>query len=236
MGSEMCIRDSYWDCVKRAELFADFAILQGGDMTEIGERGVTLSGGQKQRINIARALYFDADIICLDDPLSAVDAHVGKALFNNAILPLRDQGKTVILVTHAIQHLPRCDRIVLMDDGRIDETGTYEELMSLRGSFFNTMYNFGMLKDQEEDADELAAEEEDSKAPAKKYTLADLSKPGFGKTTESEERNTGSVDGHVWLSYIRAGKGWLVVPIVLVAGACMPVSYTHLTLPTILLV
>ena len=220
----MCIRDSYWDCVKRAELFADFAILQGGDMTEIGERGVTLSGGQKQRINIARALYFDADIICLDDPLSAVDAHVGKALFNNAILPLRDQGKTVILVTHAIQHLPRCDRIVLMDDGRIDETGTYEELMSLRGSFFNTMYNFGMLKDQEEDADELAAEEEDSKAPAKKYTLADLSKPGFGKTTESEERNTGSVDGHVWLSYIRAGKGWLVVPIA--------VSYTHLTLPT----
>ena len=214
----------YWDCVKRAELFADFAILQGGDMTEIGERGVTLSGGQKQRINIARALYFDADIICLDDPLSAVDAHVGKALFNNAILPLRDQGKTVILVTHAIQHLPRCDRIVLMDDGRIDETGTYEELMSLRGSFFNTMYNFGMLKDQEEDADELAAEEEDSKAPAKKYTLADLSKPGFGKTTESEERNTGSVDGHVWLSYIRAGKGWLVVPIVLVAGACMQAS------------
>ena len=210
--------------MKRAELFADFAILQGGDMTEIGERGVTLSGGQKQRINIARALYFDADIICLDDPLSAVDAHVGKALFNNAILPLRDQGKTVILVTHAIQHLPRCDRIVLMDDGRIDETGTYEELMSLRGSFFNTMYNFGMLKDQEEDADELAAEEEDSKAPAKKYTLADLSKPGFGKTTESEERNTGSVDGHVWLSYIRAGKGWLVVPIVLVAGACMQAS------------
>ena len=141
----MCIRDSYWDCVKRAELFADFAILQGGDMTEIGERGVTLSGGQKQRINIARALYFDADIICLDDPLSAVDAHVGKALFNNAILPLRDQGKTVILVTHAIQHLPRCDRIVLMDDGRIDETGTYEELMSLRGSFFNTMYNLSLI-------------------------------------------------------------------------------------------
>ena len=170
-------------------------------MTEIGERGVTLSGGQKQRINIARALYFNADVVCLDDPLSAVDAHVGKALFTNAILPMKKQGKTVLLVTHAIQHLPLCDRIVLMDDGRIEEMGTYEELMQKGGSFYTTMYNFGMLKDEdEEDADELAAETEDAKAPPKKYTLAELSKPGAGKTMESEERNTGSVDSVVWVS------------------------------------
>lgn len=215
----------YWDCVERSELFADFAMLQGGDMTEIGERGVTLSGGQKQRINIARALYFNADVVCLDDPLSAVDAHVGKALFNNAILPMKKQGKTVLLVTHAIQHLPLCDRIVLMDDGRIEEMGTYEELMQKGGSFYTTMYNFGMLKDEdEEDADELAAETEDAKAPPKKYTLAELSKPGAGKTMESEERNTGSVDSVVWMSYLKAGSGTLIVPIVLAAGACMQAS------------
>lgn len=214
----------YWDCVRRAELFADFAMLQGGDMTEIGERGVTLSGGQKQRINIARALYFDADVVCFDDPLSAVDAHVGKALFKNAILPLKEAGKTVILVTHAIQHLPQCDRIVLMDEGRIEETGTYEQLMRKGGSFHTAMVNFGMMKDQEDDAEELAAEAEDEKQQPKQYSLAELSKPGAGKTIESEERNTGAVDGHVWVSYIKAGYGWIIVPIVILAGSCMQAS------------
>ena len=138
---------------------------------------------------------------------------------------MKKQGKTVLLVTHAIQHLPLCDRIVLMDDGRIEEMGTYEELMQKGGSFYTTMYNFGMLKDEdEEDADELAAETEDAKAPPKKYTLAELSKPGAGKTMESEERNTGSVDSVVWMSYLKAGSGTLIVPIVLAAGACMQAS------------
>lgn len=210
----------YWDCVKRAELYSDLAMLQGGDMTEIGERGVTLSGGQKQRVNIARALYFDADVVCLDDPLSAVDAHVGKALFNNAIVPLKEAGKTVILVTHAIYFLPQCDRIVMMDDGKIEETGTYDELMQRGGSFHSTMLNFGLLKEEEEDADELAAETEDAKAP-KVYTMEELSKPGQGKTMESEERNTGTVDGKVWASYLRAGFAKYLLPVVFLTGACM---------------
>lgn len=67
--------------------------------------------GQKQRINIARALYHGTDIILLDDPLSAVDAHVGEALFQNAILTLKGRGKTVILVTHALHFLKDVDRV-----------------------------------------------------------------------------------------------------------------------------
>jgi ABC-type multidrug transport system fused ATPase/permease subunit len=67
--------------------------------------------GQKQRINIARALYHDAEIILLDDPLSAVDAHVGESLFKNAILSLRQQGRTVVLVTHALHFLRDVDRV-----------------------------------------------------------------------------------------------------------------------------
>lgn len=214
----------YWDCVQRAELLSDLAMLSGGDMTEIGERGVTLSGGQKQRVNIARALYYDAEVVCLDDPLSAVDAHVGKALFNNAISPLRKQGKTILLVTHAIHFLPYCDQIVVMDEGEISECGTYRELMDMRGDFFNTMQNYGMLKEDDDDAEDLAAEAEDERRPPKKFNIADVSKPGAGKTMESEERNTGSVDGYVYASYLRAGQWWWVVPIVLTAGSCMQAS------------
>ena len=218
----------YWECVERAELPSDLAMLQNGDMTEIGERGVTLSGGQKQRVNIARALYYDADVICLDDPLSAVDAHVGKALFNNAILPMKEKGKTILLVTHAIQYLPDCDKIISMDDGRIEEMGTYQELMQARGNFFSAMRNFGMLKEtgEDEDAEELAAETENAKKKKPKLSKAEMSKPNGGGTMEQEERNTGSVDGFVYRSYIMAGQGWWTIPLAVAAAVLMQGSTT----------
>ena len=214
--------DRYWDCIKRAELVADLELLQNGDLTEIGERGVTLSGGQKQRLNIARALYYDADIVCLDDPLSAVDAHVGKALFNNAIVPLRQRGKTVLLVTHAIQYLEDCDKVISMDDGRIDEAGTYAELMAARGNFFNLIKNFGTLKEagEDEDAEELAADTEDAKNNESKPDAKALSKPG-GKTMEDEERNTGTVDRGVYWAFLKAGKGHWILPLAVFSAVCM---------------
>jgi ABC-type multidrug transport system fused ATPase/permease subunit len=80
----------------------DLAILPAGDQTEIGERGVNLSGGQRQRVSMARAVYRQADLYLLDDPLSAVDAHVGRHIFEKCI---RDglRGKTVLFVTHQLQ-------------------------------------------------------------------------------------------------------------------------------------
>ena len=80
-------RDTYNDVIDGCALRDDLAILQGGDQAEIGEKGINLSGGQKQRVNMARAVYQDADIYLFDDPLSAVDAHVGKHIFNNIIGP-----------------------------------------------------------------------------------------------------------------------------------------------------
>jgi hypothetical protein len=106
-------------------------------MTEIGEKGITLSGGQKARVAMARAVYHSADICLLDDPLAAVDAHVGSDLFQNCIvdellLNKSSAGKrrTVILVTNALQYLssPMVDRIVVMREGRVAEQGTYKEL------------------------------------------------------------------------------------------------------------
>jgi ATP-binding cassette subfamily C (CFTR/MRP) protein 5 len=92
-------------------------------MTEIGERGINLSGGQKARVALARAVYSDADLYLLDDPLAAVDAHVGQHLFERCILSLKGRGKCIVLVTNALQFLPQCTKIVLLKDGRVAECG-----------------------------------------------------------------------------------------------------------------
>ena len=120
-------QEKYNKVLKISELLPDLEILKGGDMTEIGERGINLSGGQKARVSIARALYSDSDIYLLDDPISALDAHVGRNIINNVLCDyLKD--KTRVLVTHAIQYCNRADRIIYMKDGKIDWEGNFEEL------------------------------------------------------------------------------------------------------------
>ncbi|KAJ7203009.1 hypothetical protein GGX14DRAFT_652344 [Mycena pura] len=112
--------------VRRPETAGEWSLLY------FGGRELAFKGEQ---VNIARALYYGADIILFDDPLSAVDANVGKALFRTAILGLVAQGKTVLLVTHALHFLSQCDYIYTLDGGRIAEAGTSEELIA-RGSAF----------------------------------------------------------------------------------------------------
>lgn len=91
----------------------DFSLFPNGDQTTVGERGVSLSGGQKARVNLARSLYVDADIYLMDDPLSAVDTHVGRHLFDKAINGyLRD--KIRVLVTHQLQYLKDVDQILIL--------------------------------------------------------------------------------------------------------------------------
>lgn len=109
-------------------------MLRDGDQTEIGERGLTLSGGQKQRISLARALYSDKAMYLLDDPLSAVDAEVGRRIFKRAIRGML-RGKTVLFVTHQLQFLPQCDRVLLIERARVAEAGSHAELMARAGSY-----------------------------------------------------------------------------------------------------
>jgi len=105
----------YRQVVEAAALERDFTLLPKGDQTLVGERGISLSGGQKARVNLARCLYVDADIYLLDDPLSAVDTHVGRHLFDKAINGfLKD--KTRILVTHQLQYLKEVDQILVLKD------------------------------------------------------------------------------------------------------------------------
>ncbi|XP_029383998.1 canalicular multispecific organic anion transporter 2 isoform X2 [Echeneis naucrates] len=140
-------------CVLEAcALTPDLEVLPGGDMTEIGEKGINLSGGQRQRVSLARALYSDAEVYLLDDPLSAVDAHVSKHIFDNLIGPEGIlKGKTRVLVTHGISFLPQVDNIMVMVEGRVSEMGSYQELLNQNGSFAEFLRNYALEDIVEED-------------------------------------------------------------------------------------
>ncbi|KAF8922710.1 ABC protein [Mucidula mucida] len=203
----------YWSVLERACLIPDLQMLPDGDLTEIGEKGINLSGGQKQRVNIARALYYDADVLIFDDPLSAVDAHVGKALFHDAILPLAKEGKTVLLVTHALHFLSHCDRIYAMDNGRIIEEGTYQQLISDSGGFSRLATEFGGHGSSSETSEEM-------KSANALRTGAGTGKLE-GRLVVKEKRSTGSVSWSVYKSYLLAGRAFFTGPLSLLAIAFM---------------
>uniref|UniRef100_A0A673CN78 ATP-binding cassette, sub-family C (CFTR/MRP), member 3 n=1 Tax=Sphaeramia orbicularis TaxID=375764 RepID=A0A673CN78_9TELE len=151
-------------CVLEAcALTPDLEVLPGGDMTEIGEKGINLSGGQRQRVSLARALYSDAEVYLLDDPLSAVDAHVSKHIFDNLIGPEGAlKGKTRILVTHGISFLPQVDNIMVLVEGRVSEMGSYQELLKQNGAFAEFLRNYSLedIIEEDEATDDLIEEEE----------------------------------------------------------------------------
>uniref|UniRef100_A0A668A2M9 ATP-binding cassette, sub-family C (CFTR/MRP), member 12 n=1 Tax=Myripristis murdjan TaxID=586833 RepID=A0A668A2M9_9TELE len=131
-------RDRYDRVITACCLQADLDILPFADQTKVGEQGLNLSGGQRQRISLARAVYSDRDVFLLDDPLSAVDAHVGKHIFERCIKK-ELRGKSVVLVTQQLQYLQFCDGVLVLEDGRVREAGTHQELMSAAGHYAELM-------------------------------------------------------------------------------------------------
>jgi ABC-type multidrug transport system fused ATPase/permease subunit len=120
----------YNNVLVACSLQRDLEIFETGDQTLVGEKGVTLSGGQKQRISLARALYSRARHILLDDVLSAVDAHTGKWIFQQAILGPLMHNRTCILVTHSVNlALPHADYAVILENGRVVAQGTTSEIV-----------------------------------------------------------------------------------------------------------
>ncbi|TRM64247.1 P-loop containing nucleoside triphosphate hydrolase protein [Schizophyllum amplum] len=213
----------YWEVLNDACLIPDLQVLPDGDLTEIGEAGINVSGGQKQRINIARALYSNADIVLLDDPLSAVDAHVGRALFHGAIMKMKSRGKAVILVTHALHFLSHCDFVYTLHDGRISEAGAYDELLEKDGDFARLVTEFG--GEQAHVTNDDASEKR--KAVSAEEVRAKISKAGMGtgkiegKLIIKERRTTGSVSYRVYWDYLKAGKGAVTGPLFLIAMVLM---------------
>ncbi|XP_070687186.1 ATP-binding cassette sub-family C member 12-like [Pempheris klunzingeri] len=127
-------RFRYNRVLNSCSLDADLAILPHGDQTLVGEQGVNLSGGQRQRISLARAVYADRDLYLLDDPLSALDAHVGTHVFQECIRK-ELRGKSVILITHQLQFMEFCDEVLVLKDGTVLEAGNHLDLMREKGHY-----------------------------------------------------------------------------------------------------
>jgi ATP-binding cassette subfamily C (CFTR/MRP) protein 1 len=188
-------RNWYKTVIDACALQPDLDMLPNGDLTEIGERGITISGGQKQRLNIARAIYFDADIVLMDDPLSAVDAHVGRHIFDNAISGLL-KDKCRILATHQLWVLSRCDRILWLEGGKIQAFDTFDNLMANNKGFQNMMVTTTVEGEKEEataGSGDIEVEKGVDKKQGKKGALMQV-----------EERAVKSVPWSVYSSYIRA--------------------------------
>ena len=117
----------YRDTIEACQLVSDMQTFPDGDLTYIGERGITLSGGLRARVSLARAVYFNADIYLLDDPLSALDIQVGKKLFFECFKEMLRKC-IVILVTHNLSYLPEVDCVVMMQRGDIVAKGRFDEL------------------------------------------------------------------------------------------------------------
>jgi ATP-binding cassette subfamily B protein len=131
---------------KDAAVYGNIMGLEHGFETLIGERGVTLSGGQKQRVSIARAIFKHPQILVFDDCLSAVDTRTEEEILRNLgrIMP----GKTNIIIAHRISTIKNADKILVMDNGEIIEQGNHQQLMQLRGTYFE-LYEKQLLEEEE---------------------------------------------------------------------------------------
>ncbi|XP_043293739.1 ATP-binding cassette sub-family C member 11 isoform X3 [Cervus canadensis] len=191
----------------------DLEILPFGDMTEIGERGLNLSGGQKQRISLARAIYSDRELYLLDDPLSAVDAHVGKHIFEECFKKML-RRKTVILVTHQLQYLEFCDEIILFEDGKICEKGIHSELIQKRGRYAQLIQKMhgkatqGVLQGVAKTEEELQLEGQAQTACQEE--LLNENAVLENQLTQKEKMEEGSLKWTVYHHYIQAGGGYVV--------------------------
>lgn len=185
----------YEKVIKVCALERDLTLLPYGERSIVGDRGVTLSGGQKARINLARAIYKDADIYILDDPLSAVDTHVGKQLFEDCICSYLKNSCTV-LVTHQLQYLRNVSKIYLMQNGTIVSNGTYEEIRNSNADFAKL---FKPQIEEEECTDLMEEESSDSK-----YYQNMCDEPSEVK----EYRKCGKISPTVYKNYLKAAGGW----------------------------
>ena len=214
----------YDSVVEACALRPDLEVLPHGDRTELGERGITVSGGQKQRLNIARAIYSNAEIVLLDDPLSAVDAHVGHHIFEEAICGLLN-GKCRVLATHQLHVLSQCDRILWMQDGKISAIDTFESLMATNRDFYQML---SMTANEDKTADQGLQDEEEVKAVDERERSGEskgllkridstaqstMDDPGL---MQIEDQAKNAIKADVWMAYIKASGRVLVAPFVVI--------------------
>ncbi|XP_035030028.2 ATP-binding cassette sub-family C member 4 isoform X1 [Hippoglossus stenolepis] len=229
-----------YDRVLRAcALKRDIDLMPGGDLAMVGDRGANLSGGQKARISLARAVYQDADIYLLDDPLSAVDAEVGRHLFEECICGLL-RKKPRILVTHQLQYLKAADHIVVLKEGQMVAQGTYRELQSCGLDFTS------LLKEEENQEEERQGTtpipgtvsrfshtlsdnsmSSMSSLSSSRYSLIEGGEPPSAvvRPTEEETRSEGNVGLRLYVQYFMAGANILVLLVLLLLNALAHITF-----------
>lgn len=223
--------EKYKEVIRVCSLEKDLEIMEFGDQTEIGERGINLSGGQKQRIQLARAIYQDCDVYLLDDIFSAVDAHTGSEIFKECVRgALKD--KTILLVTHQVDFLHNADHIFVMRDGMIVQSGKYNELLeagldfgALVAAYENSMDLVEMSTQPSDDQSEETPKSPISKSKSlervkseKKELKKSESQKGTSKLVEDEERETGRVSLEVYRQYSTEAFGWWGVAAVILVS------------------
>uniref|UniRef100_A0A8C0SL40 ATP binding cassette subfamily C member 4 n=1 Tax=Canis lupus familiaris TaxID=9615 RepID=A0A8C0SL40_CANLF len=228
-------KERYEKVIKACALRKDLQCLEDGDLTVIGDRGATLSGGQKARINLARAVYQDADIYLLDDPLSAVDAEVGRHLFELCICQTLHE-KITILVTHQLQYLKAASQILILKEGKMVQKGTYTE-------FLKSGVDFGsLLKKENEEADQSPApgspilrtrsfsESSLWSQQSSRHSLKDSAPEAQDientQVALSEERRSeGKVGFKAYRNYLTAGAHWFVIVFLILLNIASQVAY-----------
>ncbi|KAF5371584.1 hypothetical protein D9758_003437 [Tetrapyrgos nigripes] len=233
--------ERYQKTLEACALVTDMEILEDGDESEIGERGVNLSGGQKARVSLARAVYSRASILLLDDVLSAVDAHTAHHLYHQCLKGELMEDRTVILVSHHVQLCaPGASYIVALDNGRVTFQGGRE---AFQGSgVMRSLVQATDVDNTADDKDEATVEDQVSAALEGKSS-EDVSDPSSETTTialapvkekkparkliEEETRAIGRVSRDVWMTYIKACGGygyWLMFMLAFVVAAFAPVA------------
>lgn len=221
--------ERYHRVVKACSLEADLKLFPFGDETEIGERGVNMSGGQKARLSLARSVYFNAGTVIMDDPLSAVDPHVGKRLWQDCVLT-ELKGRTRIIATHQLHVLVDVDYVVCLKNGQIAEEGTYNDLIAQDGEFCALMAQYGGVQAEEDEdvnfddiqpdrsnkQEKVLSVDEKSKAEIYDKEADAIGRKSLEKKTEtaqklmsSEERESGAVSGNVYGGYLKASGAYL---------------------------
>ncbi|XP_055086827.1 ATP-binding cassette sub-family C member 4-like isoform X3 [Periophthalmus magnuspinnatus] len=217
----------------------DMDLMQDGDLTVVGDRGTNLSGGQKARVSLARAVYQDADIYLLDDPLSAVDAEVGRYLFEECICGLLKK-KPRILVTHQLQYLKAADQIVVLKEGHMVANGTFSELQHCGVDFTS------LLKDEENPEDERQtitpssgmasccshtrsnhSTSSMSSLSSSQYSLMDgtQSQAMVMQAIQEEVRSEGDVGLCLYVKYFKAGANYMILLLLILLNALAQTTF-----------
>ncbi|KAG0047747.1 hypothetical protein BGZ83_007248 [Gryganskiella cystojenkinii] len=240
-------QDRYDRVIKACELTRDLTLFPQGDATLIGEKGVTLSGGQRARVSLARAAYRDSDIYILDDPLSAVDPKVGRALFENCINGLL-KDKARVLVTHQLQYIKDCENVIVFEQGQVTHTGRVDDVMQeevvvesvvndgisarsvrMRAKFVDVLREFSKKAETTEVVDDTTThekvdavtsevEEESSRMNVKAGYANDDEASVAEKNLTIEEIQEGETTMKSYVDFLRIGSPW---PKLILTAVCL---------------